>query len=232
MECRRKQAWQSSQQVPLPFGTGGHETNKEDNALSDWIRNGKISRKPFIDIGSGINPYLFTIYTSFQERATFISHGNTARLAMKYRDEKLALICGTIATDEKRHEIAYTEIVGKLFELDPSDTVIAFAEMMRKKIVMPAHLMYDGQDERPFDHFTSVASRLGVYTTKDYMGGYTHLVAKWNVEKLTGLSSEGREAQDYVCELVKKMKRLEERGMAKADVAPSIPFSWLCGREV
>ncbi|KAB1218154.1 Acyl-[acyl-carrier-protein] desaturase, chloroplastic [Morella rubra] len=67
---------------------------------------------------------------------------------------------------------------------------------------------------------------------RDYMGVYTHLVAKWNVEKLTGLSSEGREAQDYVCGLVKKMKRLEERGMAKAEVAPGIPFSWLCGREV
>jgi acyl-[acyl-carrier-protein] desaturase len=63
----------------------------------------------------------FTIYTSFQERATFISHGNTAKLAMKHGDEKLAQICGTIAADEKRHEIAYTKIVGKLFELDPND---------------------------------------------------------------------------------------------------------------
>ncbi|KAB1212927.1 Acyl-[acyl-carrier-protein] desaturase 5, chloroplastic [Morella rubra] len=86
---------------------------------------------------------------------------------MKYGDEKLALICGTIVADEKRHEIAYTEIVGKLFELDPSDTVIAFAKMMRKKIAMPAHLMYDGQDEHLFDHFTGVASRLGVYTARD-----------------------------------------------------------------
>ncbi|KAB1218153.1 Acyl-[acyl-carrier-protein] desaturase, chloroplastic [Morella rubra] len=220
------------------------EENRHGDLLNKYLfLSGRVDMKQIektthylirsgLDIGCGTNPYLFTIYTSFQERATFISHGNTARLAMKYGDEKLAQICGTIAADEKRHEIAYTEIVKKLFELDPSDTVISFAEMMRKKIAMPAHLMYDGQDERLFDHFTSVASRLGVYTTRDYMGVYTHLVAKWNVEKLTGLSSEGREAQDYVCGLGKKMKRLELRGMAKAEKAPAVSFSWICGREV
>ncbi|KAF2300352.1 hypothetical protein GH714_012306 [Hevea brasiliensis] len=101
-------------------------------------------------IGSGMDPrtenspYLGFIYTSFQERATFISHGNTARLAKEHGDIKLAQICGTIASDEKRHETAYTKIVEKLFEIDPDGTVMAFADMMRKKISMPAHLMYDG----------------------------------------------------------------------------------------
>ncbi|KAB1226192.1 Acyl-[acyl-carrier-protein] desaturase, chloroplastic [Morella rubra] len=185
-----------------------------------------------LDVGTSTNPYLITIYTSFQERATFISHGNTARLAVKYGEEKLAQICGTIAADEKRHEIAYTEIVEKLFELDPSETVNAFAEMMRKKIAMPAHLMYDGHDERLFDHFTKrCLSNWGVHG-QGLHGSICTLVAKWKVEKLTGLSSEGREAQDYVCGLLRKMKRLEERGMAKAEKGPPIPFSWICGREV
>ena len=57
------------------------------------------------------NPYLGFIYTSFQERATFISHGNTARLAKEHGDLKLAQVCGIIAADEKRHETAYTKIV-------------------------------------------------------------------------------------------------------------------------
>ena len=44
-------------------------------------------------IGSGMdpktenNPYLGFIYTSFQERATKISHGNTARHALEFGDE-------------------------------------------------------------------------------------------------------------------------------------------------
>lgn len=44
-------------------------------------------------IGSGMdpktenNPYLGFIYTSFQERATKVSHGNTARHALEFGDE-------------------------------------------------------------------------------------------------------------------------------------------------
>ncbi|GLJ45148.1 hypothetical protein SUGI_0950580 [Cryptomeria japonica] len=101
-------------------------------------------------IGSGMNPrkenspFLCFLYTSFQERATFMSHGNTARFAKDNGNLKLAQICGTIAADEKRQETAYTKIVEKLFEIVPNDTVIAFEDMMQKKITMPGHLMYDG----------------------------------------------------------------------------------------
>ncbi|XP_040994419.1 stearoyl-[acyl-carrier-protein] 9-desaturase, chloroplastic-like isoform X2 [Juglans microcarpa x Juglans regia] len=184
-----------------------------------------------MDAGLGENPYLFTIYTSFQERATFISHGNTAKLAKKYGDPILAQICGTIASDEKRHEIAYTKIVEKLFELDPDETVVAFADMMRRKISMPARLMYDGEHDNLFFHFANVASRIGVYTVRDYREILQHLVSKWNVEKLSGLSSEGREAQDFVCGLAQRMQRVEEIAMSLAEKAPSIPFSWISARQ-
>lgn len=189
-------------------------------------------------IGSGMdprtenNPYLGFIYTSFQERATFVSHGNTARHAKDHGDLKLAQICGTIAADEKRHETAYTKIVEKLFEIDPDGTVLAFADMMRKKISMPAHLMYDGRDDNLFDHFSAVAQRLGVYTAKDYADILEHLVKRWKVEDLTGLSGEGHKAQDYVCKLPQRIRRLEERSSARAKEGPTIPFSWIFDRQV
>jgi len=189
-------------------------------------------------IGSGMDPrtenspYLGFIYTSFQERATFISHGNTARHAKEYGDSKLAQICGTIAADERRHETAYTKIVEKLFEIDPDGTVMAFADMMRKKISMPAHLMYDGRDDNLFEHFSAVAQRLGVYTARDYADILEFLVGRWNVEKMTGLSAEGRKAQDYVCRLPPRIRRLEERAQGRAKEAPTVPFSWLFDREV
>lgn len=72
-------------------------------------------------IGSGMdpktenNPYLGFIYTSFQERATKISHGNTARHAKDYGDKVLGQITGAIAADEGRHESAYSRIVDELF---------------------------------------------------------------------------------------------------------------------
>ncbi|OVA03217.1 Fatty acid desaturase [Macleaya cordata] len=189
-------------------------------------------------IGSGMtpqienNPYLGFIYTSFQERATFISHGSTARLAKDHGDIKLAQICGTIAADEKRHETAYTKIVEKLFEIDPDATLLGFADMMKKKISMPAHLMFDGKDDNLFEHYSAVAQRLGVYTAKDYADILELLVARWNVEKLTDLSAEGRKARDYVCSLARRIKRLEERAQVRAKVAQTLPFSWVFNQEM
>ncbi|KAF6162256.1 hypothetical protein GIB67_008385 [Kingdonia uniflora] len=178
------------------------------------------------------SPYLGFVYTSFQERATFISHGNTARLAKEHGDLKLAQICGTIAADEKRHETAYTKITEKLFEVDPDGTMLAFADMMRKKIQMPAHLVYDGSDDNLFEHFSAVAQRLGVYTVKDYADILEFLVGRWDVEKITGLSGEGQKAQDYVCGLGPRIRRLEERAQGRAKQGPKIPFSWIFNNEV
>lgn len=73
-------------------------------------------------IGSGMdpktenNPYLCFVFTSFQERATKVSHGSTARLAKAAGDETLAKICGLIAADESRHEAAYTRTMDAIFK--------------------------------------------------------------------------------------------------------------------
>lgn len=169
------------------------------------------------------------IYATFQERATFITHANTGKLARKHGDVKLAEICGVIASDEKRHEAAYTKTGGKLFEVDPDGMVLDFADMMRKKITMPAHFMYDGKNVNLFQHFTNVTTRLGVYTSMDYIHIMEHLVAKWNLAKLTGLSSEGQRAQDYVCGLGTRLRKLEDKRahlMLKKTTSPA-SFSWI-----
>uniref|UniRef100_A0A291I2A8 Acyl-[acyl-carrier-protein] desaturase n=1 Tax=Paeonia ostii TaxID=459177 RepID=A0A291I2A8_9MAGN len=220
------------------------EENRHGDLLNKYLYlSGRVDMKKIEKtiqylIGSGMdprtenNPYLGFIYTSFQERATFISHGNTARHAKDHGDLKLAQICGIIASDEKRHETAYTKITEKLFEIDPDGTVLSFADMMRKKISMPAHLMYDGHDDNLFEHFSSVAQRLGVYTAKDYADILEFLVSRWNVEKLEGLSGEGRKAQDYVCGLAPRIKKLEERAQAKKKPSSLVPFSWIFGKEM
>ncbi|CAK9161690.1 unnamed protein product [Ilex paraguariensis] len=220
------------------------EENRHGDLLNKYLYlSGRVDMKQIEKtiqylIGSGMDPrtenspYLGFIYTSFQERATFISHGNTARLAKENGDIKLAQICGTIASDEKRHETAYTKIVEKLLEIDPDGTVLAFADMMRKKISMPAHLMYDGRDDNLFEHFSAVAQRLAVYTAKDYADILEFLVGRWKVADLTGLSAEGRKAQDYVCGLPPRIRRLEERAQGRAKEAASVPFSWIFDRQV
>lgn len=52
---------------------------------------------------------------------------------------------------------------------DPSGAMIAFTDMMRKQIVMPAHLMDDGEHQGKtgrnlFKDFSSVAQSTGTYT--------------------------------------------------------------------
>lgn len=54
---------------------------------------------------------------------------------------------------------------------DPSGSMIAFADMMRKQIVMPAHLMDDNEHGHKtgrnlFKDFSSVAQATGTYTGK------------------------------------------------------------------
>lgn len=174
------------------------------------------------------------VYTSFQERATFVSHGNTARLAKESGDSVLARICGTIASDEKRHENAYVKIVEKLLEVDPTGAMLAIADMMKKKITMPAHLMYDGRDPRLFEHFSGVAQRLGVYTADDYADILECLIGRWGLEKLEGLNGDGRRAQDFVCALAPRIRKLQERADERARKMEKhkVKFSWIFNKEL
>ncbi|TVU02099.1 hypothetical protein EJB05_52465, partial [Eragrostis curvula] len=178
------------------------------------------------------------VYVAFQERATAVSHGNTARLVggEGSGDAALARICGAVAADEKRHEAAYTRVVGKLFEVDPDAAVRAFAYMMRRRITMPAALMTDDGGDL-FARYAAAAQQAGVYTVSDYRAIVEHLVRQWRVEELAaGLSGEGRRARDYVCGLPRKIRRMEEKAHDRAVQArkrpTEVPFSWIFDRPV
>ncbi|CAL0305470.1 unnamed protein product [Lupinus luteus] len=186
------------------------------------------------DLRTENNPYMAFVYTSFQERATFMSHGKMARMAKEGGDPVLARILGTIAADEKRHETAYIKIVEKLLEVDPTGTIIAIKNMMRNKITMPAHMMNDGRDPHLYDHLGAVSQRLRVYSTTDYVNIVEYLIGRWRLEKLEGLTSEGRSAQEFVCGLVHVIKRLEERSneLESKKELKGTKFSWIFNKEV
>jgi acyl-[acyl-carrier-protein] desaturase len=179
-------------------------------------------------------PYHASIYGAFQERATFVSHARTARRAALHGDACLAKLCGVIAGDEKRHEVAYTRVVARCFEADPDGVVRALAAVMRAKVTMPGERMTDGRDDSLFDHFSAVAQRAGVYTAADYGDMVEHFVRTWRVPGLQGLSGEGRRAQDYVCGLPRKIRRMEELAHDRAaqKQAQSVSISWVFDRPV
>eukprot|EP00199_Chlamydomonas_sp_CCMP681_P002230 CAMPEP_0119103992 /NCGR_PEP_ID=MMETSP1180-20130426/2318_1 /TAXON_ID=3052 ORGANISM="Chlamydomonas cf sp, Strain CCMP681" /NCGR_SAMPLE_ID=MMETSP1180 /ASSEMBLY_ACC=CAM_ASM_000741 /LENGTH=399 /DNA_ID=CAMNT_0007088635 /DNA_START=42 /DNA_END=1241 /DNA_ORIENTATION=- len=194
-------------------------------------------------IGSGMdpktenNPYLGFVYTSFQERATKISHGNTARHAMEHGDDTLAKICGLIAADEGRHEIAYSKIIDGVMEHDVDGAILAFADMMRKQIVMPAHLMNDGVHEaqnnrKLFHDFSAVAERTGTYTAFDYADIMDHLVNRWHVADSKVVSGDAAQAQEYLMKLPNRIRKLAERAEGRKKKGMTANFSWIFDREV
>ena len=178
------------------------------------------------DIQTGADPYRNFVYTSFQEIATNISHGRVSALAKKADNVELAKICGIIAGDEMRHARAYKAFVEKIFEVDPNEMMLAFEDMMKKKIVMPAHHLRETGMKigQTFEHFSNAAQRLGVYTSEDYVQILNGLIKDWNVENITGLNESGEKARDYLTALPARLRRIADR--LKTPVL-EYEFSWI-----
>lgn len=178
------------------------------------------------DIGTGKDPYRNFVYTSFQELATNVSHRRTATLAKQAGCNQLSKICGVIASDELRHAKAYKDFVRQIFEVDPSEMMLAFEDMMRKKIVMPAHFLRESGVKigQTFSHFSDAAQRLGVYTTYDYIEIAESLLVDWKIDTITDLNDAGQRARDYVMALPARLRRIAERTKV-----PTLeyPFSWI-----
>ncbi len=165
------------------------------------------------DIQTGRDPYRNFVYTSFQELATNISHRRVATLVKKTGNHQLAKINGIIAADEARHAAAYMHFISMIFELDPSEMMLAFDDMMRKKIVMPAHFMRQSGDKigELWGHFSDAAQRAAVYTTQDYIDILISLLKAWNIENITGLNDSAEKARDYLMKLPARLQRISER---------------------
>jgi len=165
------------------------------------------------DIGTDRDPYKNFVYTSFQELATNISHKRVGQLARKKSNALLGKMCTIIAGDEMRHHLAYREFVKTIFGEDPSGMMLAFADMMKKKIVMPAHFLREsgGVVGEAFENFSNCAQRLGVYTAMDYIDILKKLNAYWQIDSIRALSDEAQRARDYLVKLPDRLLRIQER---------------------
>ena len=165
------------------------------------------------DIGTDRDPYKNFVYTSFQEFATYVSHNRVAKLAKQYSNKSLSKMCKIIAGDEMRHYNAYSQFVKDIFELDPSEMMIAFKDMMKHKIVMPAQFLRESGESigTAFEDFSNAAQRLGVYTAQDYIDIMQRLIDKWEIDKFTGLTDSAERARDFLMAFPGRMQRISER---------------------
>ncbi|MCG2459399.1 acyl-ACP desaturase [Flavobacteriaceae bacterium F89] len=165
------------------------------------------------DIGTDRDPYRNFVYTSFQELATNISHKRVGQMCKKGGNLMLGKMCTIIAGDEMRHHMAYREFVKTIFDNDPSEMMLAFADMMKKKIVMPAHFLREsgGSIGEAFENFSNCAQRLGVYTAQDYIDILMKLNSYWELDKIRGLTDDAEKARDYLMKLPNRLQRISER---------------------
>lgn len=215
------------------------EENRHGDLLNKYIylsgrvnmRQMEISTQYLIadgmEIGTARDPYKNFVYTSFQEMATNISHRRTATLAKKHGNEQLSKICGVIASDELRHAKAYKSFIAKIFEVDPSEMMLAFEDMMRKKIVMPAHFLRQ-QGEKistSWSHFSDAAQRIGVYTSMDYTNIMESLIKEWKIGDICGLTGAAEKGRDYLMALPDRFRKISERSSIKAPL--DYRFNWI-----
>lgn len=229
------------------------------NAWSEWIRNwtseenrhgdvlnkylylsGRVNMRQVeistqylladgFDLGLDEDPYRNFVYTSFQELATHISHKRVAELAAKQGNNLLARICRTVAGDEMRHHLAYREFVRRIIEVDPSDLVRVFADMMKKKIAMPANLLRQAGEAvgQSFQGFADAAQKLGVYTADDYVQILKTLLAHWEIGNLKGLNEGAEKARDYLMALPARLEKLSARVQGVTAAAATHRFGWV-----
>jgi acyl-[acyl-carrier-protein] desaturase len=217
------------------------EENRHGDLLNAFLRlTGRVDMRS-IEVSihnllsAGFNPrsnqdiYSGLVYTSFQERATKVSHANVGRLAAKNGDENLARICRKIAGDESRHEQFYTRMMREVMKCDPERGVLVFQKLMRGVIAMPGRLMTDGKDPDLFEHFALVAQRIGVYTVNDYADILEHLVKTWGVADLP-VSGPAAAAQEFLCDQPARLARMAEGIARKNAKEPPTKFAWIHDR--
>ena len=201
------------------------EENRHGDVLNKYIYlSGRVNMREVevttqhliadgFDIGTSRDPYKNFVYTSFQELATYVSHNNVAKIARKAGMKNLSKMCKIIAGDEMRHHKAYTEFVRQIFAVDPSEMMLAYFDMMKMKITMPAMHLRESFEAKGslFDKFSEVAQRAGVYTSFDYVDIMRKLNSAWEIDKISGLTAEAEKARAYLMRLPERMERIAER---------------------
>jgi acyl-[acyl-carrier-protein] desaturase len=201
------------------------EENRHGDLLNKYLfLSGRVNMREFeittqhlisdgVNIQTSMDPYRNFIYTSFQETATNISHRRVAQKVKQSGNALLAKMCAFIASDEARHAKAYQFFVKKIFELDPSEMMLAFEDMMRKKITMPAYYIREsgGKAGELFEKFSDAAQRTKVYTTFDYINILKGLLKEWDLANISGLNGQAEKARDYLMALPSRLLRISER---------------------
>lgn len=190
------------------------EEDRHGNILRDYIRDSRLLnfsllerlqfdylRTGFHPVWSG-DPYKIFIYTSLQEKATYVSHLNTGK-AVGEQEPLLFRITQKIAQDESRHYAFYMNVFKEIIARDPNVALKCAAELM-PGIDMPGISMEN------FNEYADVVRRNGIYGIRDYQKIVEQLIISWGIATLTQLNEAGRKAQEKIMSLPSRLMKVAD----------------------
>jgi acyl-[acyl-carrier protein] desaturase len=153
------------------------------------------------------SPHEGLVYVALQELATRIAHHNTGKLV----DDPVGYeVMKRVASDENRHYLFYRDLTTRGMEIDPSGMMLAIERQVRE-FEMPGTGIVD------FSQHARAISRAGIYDFKIHHDLILAPVVlrHWDVEHVTGLSSEAERAREslltYIGRIERAGRRLSER---------------------
>ena len=169
------------------------------------------------------DPYKLFVYTTLQERATQISHRKTGESVGK-EEPLLKNILKNVAKDESKHFTFYLKVFKAILEIDPNRALQSAAALM-PGIDMPGLLMPH------FKEMGDIVRRMGIYSPWDYKKIVEIVTDFWGIDQLTGLKPEGRQAQDKIMEIPKRLQKVAEY-IQQRTAEKSFTFDFLYNRTI
>lgn len=149
-------------------------------------------------------------YVSFQELATRIAHRNTGRAT---GDPMCEALLARIATDENLHMLFYRNLLGAAFEVAPSQTMRAVADVL-------ADFQMPGNGIEGFGRKSVAIALAGIYDLRQHRDEVVlPVLRQWDIFEVSGLDSDGEAAREQIAAHVDGLElaasRFEERRDAR-----------------
>ena len=211
------------------------EEDRHGNVIHDYVRIARLydavelDKMQYLYIEAGFNPdwennpYRLLAYTSIQERATQIAHANTGRIAGQY-EPLIQRILDKVSSDEARHYAFYRGVFKAILEADP-DRALNAALSVVTAFNMPGHTIPG------YDDMAAVVYRSGIYGPREYKAIIEELLEFWAVAAMTGLSSDGRKAQDALMRYPDRLERVA-RYMDRRTRTKTYTFPFIYNRAI
>ncbi len=191
------------------------EEDRHGNVMRDYARDaalfepGALDRLQFDFLDAGFDPdwagspYRLLAYTSLQERATQVSHANTARLAAAH-EPLLQKVLARLAGDEARHCAFYRDAFALALAADPDAALLELATVA-PKLSMP------GGTIAGFQMMAEVERQAGVFGPREYAALVSESLSHWAIGDVEPHGSEARRARDALMALPARLGALADR---------------------